>query len=81
MNYTIFRLMYKIKNDYDNRNNEDVEDVLNLVEKNVDCTNKLIQRIDILIENKHFSESILQILITIRNTCAVNVMNINRLTK
>ncbi len=73
--------MYTIKNNCDYQNNDEVEDILNLVEKNVDCTNKLIKHIDNLIENKHFPESILKVLTSIRNTCAVNVMNIARLTK
>ncbi len=73
--------MYTIEEDCDYSNNKEVEDILSLVEKNVDCTNKLIKHIDAIIERKYFQEPILKVLTTIRNTCAVNVMNIARLTK
>ncbi len=73
--------MHTLKNNCDYQNNDEVEDILNLVEKNVDCTNKLIKHIDNLIENKYFPQSILKVLTSVRNTYAVNVMNITRLTK
>ncbi len=73
--------MYSIKNKLDHRNDDDIENVINLLNENVDCTNKLIQHIDSLIEKKHLSETILRILKKIRNTCAVNMMNLARLTK
>ncbi len=68
-------------NNYNFHNDNEIEDVLHLVEKNIDCTNKLIKRIDALIEKKHFPDSIFKILTTLRNTCAVNVMNITKLSK
>ncbi len=73
--------MYSLKNNYDNRNADDIEDVYHLLKKNADTTKTLIQHIDALIESKHFPESILKILISIRNACAINVMNIARFTK
>ena len=66
INNTILLIMYTVKNDCDYRNNDDVENILNLVEKNIDCTNKLINHIDTLIESKYFPESILKILTSIR---------------
>ncbi|MEW7292632.1 hypothetical protein [Aquimarina sp. 2304DJ70-9] len=73
--------MQKLKKGYDYRNHEEVEDVFNLLEKNLDCTNKLINHIDNLIEKKYFSEPVHNVLTTLRNTCAVNVMNIAQLTE
>ncbi len=73
--------MYQPKKSCDYGNNEDIEDVFVLLEKNVNCTHTLINHIDDLIENKYFSESIISILTTLRNTCAMNVMNIAQLTK
>ncbi len=73
--------MRTLKNDYNFCNADEIEDVFNLLEKNVAATNKLIEHIDTLIENKCFPESIFKILTSLRNTCAVNVMNIARLTK
>ncbi len=73
--------MQKLKKSYDYRNHEEVEDVFNRLEKNVDCTNKLIKHIDHLIEKKYFSEPVHKVLITLRNTCAVNVMNIVQLSE
>ncbi len=73
--------MYKLKKSYDNRNDEDVEDICTLLEANVDCTNKLIKHIDNLIEKKYFSEPIYKILISLRDTCAVNAMNIVKFIK
>ncbi|GAA4270980.1 hypothetical protein U6A24_03690 [Aquimarina gracilis] len=73
--------MHTTKSHYDYRNNDEVDDVLNLVEKNIDCTNKLINHIDNLIESKYFPEPTFRVLTSIRNTCAVNVMNITRIRK
>ncbi len=73
--------MRTLKNDYNFCNTDEIEDVFNLLEKNVAATNKLIEHIDTLIESKCFPESIFKILTTLRNACAVNVMNIARLTK
>ncbi len=73
--------MYQPKKNCDYCNDEDIEDVFSLLEKNVDCTHTLINRIDDLIEHKYLSESIIKILTTLRNTCAMNVMNIAQLTK
>lgn len=67
--------------DHDYSDQKEVKDVFHLLEKNVDCTNYVITQIDDLIENKVFSEPLHNILTLLRNTCAINVMNINRLIK
>ncbi|GAA4277766.1 hypothetical protein [Aquimarina mytili] len=72
--------MRKLKKDYYCGDHEEIEGVFSLLEKNVDCTNQLIKHIDNLIENKYFSEPVHKALTLLRNTCAVNVMNIAQLT-
>ncbi len=73
--------MYSVKKNYDSPKDEDMEGVLHLLEKNIDCTDILINHIDGLIENTYFPKPFHDILTAIRNTCAVHVMNITRLTK
>ncbi|AXT63293.1 hypothetical protein D1816_24110 [Aquimarina sp. AD10] len=73
--------MHTIKNDCDYQSIDDVNDIYNLVKKNSNCAQLLIKHIDLLLENKHLSESIVQILTSIRNTCAIHVMNLARVAK
>lgn len=75
--------MQRLNKYYDPQKYEDkdVDDIINLLAKNVRCTNNLIQRIDQLIESKNLPESITKVLVTFRNTCAINVMNITQVIK
>ncbi|WP_271782036.1 hypothetical protein [Aquimarina algiphila] len=72
--------MYNLKKNVEH-NDDDVEDLFNLLEKNLNCTQTLIHHIDAFIERKHPNENMLNVLTTVRNTCAVNAMNITRLTR
>ncbi|MBQ4820341.1 hypothetical protein [Aquimarina sp. MMG016] len=68
--------MYKtIKND-NLVKNEEIEGVYRLIEKNMDCTKKVIKHIDVLIENRLYPESAFKSLTSLRNVCAINVMNL-----
>jgi len=73
--------MHKLKKSQIYKDHEEVKDVFTLLEKNMNCTNTIIDQIDYLLERKHLPDSILKILTSLRNTCAVNIMNIARLTQ
>jgi len=71
--------MHKSKESYDYRNQKEIESIYRLLQKNLDCTHEVIEHIDELIENRYFNESLHKVLISCRNTCAVNAMNITKL--
>ncbi|WP_299437806.1 hypothetical protein [uncultured Aquimarina sp.] len=70
--------MHESSNHYNNQNPRELENIINLIKKNVDCTKDIINHIDKFLENKQLPKSILDALVTQRNACAVNVMNFTR---
>ncbi|MDY8134107.1 hypothetical protein [Aquimarina sp. 2201CG5-10] len=57
---------------------DEIQDVYALIEKNMDCTKKVILHIDFLIERTDLPETTIKSLTSLRNICAVNVMNLAR---
>jgi len=73
--------MHKSTNHKDNQNPKELENVINLIKNNVDCTKDIINHIDMFLENKQPPKSILDALVTQRNACAIYVMNFTRVMK
>lgn len=57
---------------------EAINNVLYLIEKNLECTQSIILQIDHLIETNFLSDKIYSSLSALRNSCAMNIMNLNK---
>lgn len=55
--------------------------VLEMINKNVNCTKSMITHIDYILEHKSLQESMIDSLTSIRNMCAINLMNLSRVNK
>lgn len=64
-----------------NSNPTELENVIDLIQYNMDCTKDIIYHIDDYLESKLLPKPILDALVAQRNTCAVNVMNFTRVMK
>ncbi|WP_405205635.1 hypothetical protein [Aquimarina sp. LLG6339-5] len=60
---------------------KEFKNVINLMKDNVDSTKDIINQIDDFLETKLLPKSVLDLLITQRNTYAVNVMNSLKMMK
>ena len=59
-------------------NSEQINSVLYLIEKNLECTQSIILQIDDLIETNFLSDKIYSSLSALRNSCAMNIMNLSK---
>ena len=61
-----------------NHSPKEIENVIELIKDNVDCTKDIIYHIDDFIETKRLPTPIKEALITLRNACSINVMNFTK---
>ena len=57
---------------------EEMNNILYLIEKNLKCTQSIILHIDHLMETNLLSDKIYSFLSALRNSCAVNIMNLSK---
>ncbi len=57
----------------------DIKEIIPLIKNNVDCGKEMISYIDNYVETKQIPSPIFNALISQRDACAINVMNLKRI--